>query len=103
MLKRRSEKPLENLCIPSFSAIDSVLSDVDMSLTNIFNTPLVPDPASSYPAIYTALMRSQNISTWAYGDRSKVVISLDLVMLYLMTLSWEVRCTLSYSSCSVCL
>ena len=78
MLKRRLEKPLENLCIPSFSATDSVLSDVDKSLNNIFNTPLVPDPASSYSAIYTALMRSQSISTWACGDRSKVVISLDL-------------------------
>ena len=78
MLKRRLEKPLENLCIPSFSATNSVLSDVDTSLTNIFNTPLVPGPASSYSAIYTALMRSQSIATWACGDRSKVVISLDL-------------------------
>ena len=78
MLKRRLEKPLKNFCIPSFSATDSVLSDADTSLANIFNTPLVPGPASSYSAIYTALMRSQSISTWACGDRSKVVISLDL-------------------------
>ena len=74
--KRRLEKPLENLCIPSLGATNSVLSDVD-TLTNIFNTPLVPGLASSYSAIYIALMRSQNISTWACGDRSKVVISLD--------------------------
>ena len=77
MLKRGLEKPLENLCIPSFSATDSVLSDVDTSLTNIFNTPLVPGTANSYSAIYTALMRSQNISTWACEDRSEVVMSLD--------------------------
>ena len=48
VLERRLEKLLENLCIPSFSATNSVLSDVDTSLSNIFNTPLLPGPASLY-------------------------------------------------------
>ena len=38
----------------------------------------MPGPASSYKAVYTALMRAQGISAWSYGDSSKSIISLDL-------------------------
>ena len=66
------------LCLPSFNATNSLISDVDTTLTNIFATPLIPGSASSYSAIYSALIRAQHISTWACGESSRVVVSLDL-------------------------
>ena len=64
--------------LPSFAATNSLALNIDTTLTNIFSTPLIPGPASSYSAIYTALIRAQNVSTWACGGSSKVVVSLDL-------------------------
>ena len=69
---------LSNLKLPYFAITNSLVLNIDTTLTNIFSTPLIPGPASSYSAIYTALMRAQNITTWACGGSSKIVISLDL-------------------------
>ena len=69
---------LSNLKLPSFAATNSLVLNIDKTLTNVFSTPLIPGPASSYSAIYTALMRAQSITTWACGGSSKIVISLDL-------------------------
>ena len=51
---------------------------MDTRITNIFSTPLVPGPASSFSAIYTALKQSQKMSSWSCGNTGKAVISLDL-------------------------
>ena len=69
---------VSNLKLPSFAATNSLAMNIDTTLTNIFSTPLIPDPASSYSAIYTALIRAQNVSTWACGGSLKVVVSLHL-------------------------
>ena len=65
---------IDKLKFPSFNAMNSLVSDV----TNIFSTQLVPGPASSFSAIYTAQKQSQKISLWAFGNTGKAVISLDL-------------------------
>ena len=46
---------IDKLKFPSFSAMNSLVSDVDTRITNIFSTSVVPGPASSFSAIYTAL------------------------------------------------
>ena len=69
---------IAKLKFPSFNAMNSFVSDVDTRITNIFSKPLVPGPASSFSAIYTALKQSQKISLWACGNTGKAVISLDL-------------------------
>ena len=69
---------LQCLSLPSFGATNSLLSNVDNTITNVFTTPLIPGPASSYSAIYTALVTGKNISARACGKTSKVVVSLDL-------------------------
>ena len=60
------------------SATNSLVCNADLTRTNIYSTPLIPGPASSYSAIYTALIRAYNISTWCCGDTTKTVISLNL-------------------------
>ena len=46
---------LESLCLPSFGATNSLVTEVDTTLTNIFALPFVAGPASSISAVYTAL------------------------------------------------
>ena len=58
--------------------MNSLVSDVDNRIRNLVSTSLVPGPASSFSAIYTALKQSQKISSWACGNTGKAVISLDL-------------------------
>ena len=58
------KKGLSDLKLPSFAATNSLVLDIDTTLTNIHSTLLISGPASSYSAIYTALMRAQNVSTW---------------------------------------
>ena len=53
---------IDKLKFPSFNARNSLVSDLDTRITNIFSTPLVPGPASSFSAIYTALKQYQKIS-----------------------------------------
>ena len=38
----------------------------------------MPDPASSYSTIYTALVTAEKNTAWACGETTKVVASLDL-------------------------
>ena len=78
VLLKNKVTDISELKLPSFAATNSLVLKIDTTLTNIFSTPLVPGPASSYSAIYTALMRAQNVSTWSCGDSSKVVLFLDL-------------------------
>ena len=63
-------RALEKLVLPSFSATNSLVCNVDTTLTNIFSSPLIPGPASSCSAIYTALISTKNITAWACGDTS---------------------------------
>ena len=72
------KKGLSDLKRPSFAVTNSLVLDIDTTLTNSHSALLIPGPASSYSAIYTALMRAQNVSTWACGGSSKVLASLDL-------------------------
>ena len=53
-----------DLVLPSSAALNSLVRDIDLSITNVFTIPLIPGPASSYSAIYTALMKAQGITTW---------------------------------------
>ena len=64
--------------MPSFSVPNSLVCNADLTRTNNYSAPLIPGPASSYSAIYTALICARNISTWCCGDTTKTVISLDL-------------------------
>ena len=66
----------EELVLPSFGATNSLVSDTDITITNIFTTPLVPGPASSWSALFTALMRVKNITAWACGN-DKINIHLN--------------------------
>ena len=67
------------LKIPSFAAVNSLVQDdINIGLTNVFKTPLVPGPASSYPAIFTALMRAQGLTEWSCGSGHPTVLSLDM-------------------------
>ena len=50
---------IDKLEFPSFNAMNSLVLDVDTRITNIFSTPLVPGPESSFSAIYTALKQSE--------------------------------------------
>ena len=78
-LKTYLSQPITHLRIPPFGGTGSLVHvDININITGVYKTPLVPGPASSYKAIYTALMRAQGISAWSYGDSSKSIISLDL-------------------------
>ena len=67
-----------DLVLPSFAALNSLVRDIDLSITNVFTIPLIPGPASSYSAIYTALMKAQGITTWTDSTSSRTIVSLDL-------------------------
>ena len=60
------------------SATNSLIKDIDLGITNVFTIPLIPGPASSYSAIYTALKKAQGISTWTCPSSSRTIVSLDL-------------------------
>ena len=57
-----SWKITENI-LSSFSATNSLVCNADLARTNIYSTPLIPAPASSYSTVYIALIWVQNIST----------------------------------------
>ena len=67
-----------DLVLSSFAALNSLVRDIDLSITNVFTIPLIPGPASSYRAIYTALMKAQGITTWTCSTSSCTIVSLDL-------------------------
>ena len=64
--------------LPSFSATNSLIKDIDLGITNVFTIPLIPGPFSSYSATYTALKKAQGISTWTCPSSSRATVSLDL-------------------------
>ena len=70
----------KELKLPLWNAFHSVLlSDTVMpELTTILYFPLIPGPASSYSAVYTALKLAQSMSTWTCPTVNKIVISLAL-------------------------
>ena len=61
----------KELVLPSFGATDSLVTDTNITVTNIFTTPVVPGPASSWSALFTAMMRVKNITAWACGNDRK--------------------------------
>ena len=71
---------VDGLKLPPWNAFHSVLTNdtATPKETNILHFPLIPGPAFSYSAIYTALKLSQSISTWTCPTVNKTVISLDL-------------------------
>ena len=74
-----SASPFEvKTLLPSLSATNSLIKDIDLGITNVFTIPLIPGPASSYSAIYTALKKAQGISTWTCPSSSRAIVSLDL-------------------------
>ena len=69
-----------NLKIRSYGAYNSILCDsLDERLfrSKSFMFPLIPAPASDPSSIYTALKRTQMISTWVMGGDTRTVISLS--------------------------
>ena len=57
--------PIERLRILPFAATNSQLLQMcqtNINITNIYKAPLIPGPASSYAAIYTALNQPQGIN-----------------------------------------
>ena len=78
LIMQTMKLPLNTLQLPSFAGTNSLFHDINTNITNIFKTPLIPGPASSYKAIYTALMRAQGISVWSCGVAAKTIVSLDL-------------------------
>ena len=58
---------LQCLSLPSFGATNSLVYNVDNTITNVFRTSLIPGPASSC-TIYTALVTGMNISACACGE-----------------------------------
>ncbi|ESO99439.1 hypothetical protein LOTGIDRAFT_158524 [Lottia gigantea] len=69
------------LTVHPWNAYTSIIIDSEAErdfTTNVFMFPLIPAPASDISSVYTALKRSQMISTWLGGDDFKTVISLDL-------------------------
>ena len=68
----------KELVLPSFGATNSLVTDTDITVTNIFTTPLVNGPASSWSSLFTAIMRVKNITVRACGNDKKTVVSLDL-------------------------
>ena len=55
-----------------------IADNINLDITSVFKTPLIPGPASDYKAIYTALMRAQAISVWSCGKDANTIVSLDL-------------------------
>lgn len=70
----------EALKIVSLSGMNSLFGSPvsNLELPNIFNLPLILDPASDYNALYSELEVSYGTSTWAYGESSKTIIYVDL-------------------------
>ena len=66
--------------IPSFGGMNSIVGkEVNESdLINVATMRLIPGPASSFTAIYTAMNRAQHINNWCRGVIGKTIISLDL-------------------------
>ena len=62
-LEETLQLSFKSLILTSFSATSSLLADVDLTLTNVFATPLVPGPASDFSAIYTSLKRAHGVVT----------------------------------------
>ena len=71
-----TKNSFKDLCLPSFSGTNSIITDVDCTITNIFALPFIAGPASSTSAIYTSLVVANSISAGACAG--KTVISLDL-------------------------
>ena len=70
----------EALKIPSLSGMNLLIGSPvsNLELNNVFNLPRIPGPASDYSAIYSALKVTHGISTWASGEGTKTIISVDL-------------------------
>ena len=78
MSELNEDNRYHDLVLPSFTALNSLVRDIDLSITNVFTIPLIPGPASSYSTIYTALMKAQGITTWTCSTSSRTIVSLDL-------------------------
>ena len=68
---KKFSEAFEKIVLPSFGATNSLLSNTDTTTTNIFSTPLVPGPPSSWDALLTSLMRVKKITAWACGNDKK--------------------------------
>ena len=52
---------LNSICLPSYSATNSLVVDVDVTRTNVFSFLFVAGPASSISAVYTAIDMAHKI------------------------------------------
>ena len=86
ILKRAANNLLQSLVLPSLGAINSLVSDVNIAPTNVFTVPLIPGPVSDFSALYTSLKCAEGVSSWACGDSSMTIISLDLDLFEMMYL-----------------
>ena len=74
-----ASKSVKDILFPSYSANISIINEREApySTAYILMFPLIPGPADSYSAIYTAFKLAQNVTTHVIGESSKT-ISLDL-------------------------
>ena len=79
---------LESLRLPSFGATNSLVANIDTTLTNIFALPFVAGPASSISAVYTALdiaFKTSNVIAdplpvnQTYGDETTEILTVHEV------------------------
>ena len=78
-LRKCIKEPLKSIEIPPFAATNSLVQKhLNSTLTEVYKTPLIPGPASSYSAIYTALKGAQGINVWSCGPDSPTIVSMDL-------------------------
>ena len=75
-----ASKSVNGISFPSYSAYNSIINEREAPYptANILIFPLIPGPADSYSAIYTAFKLAQKVTTHVIGESSKTIISLDL-------------------------
>ena len=56
-----SDNSRKSHCIPSFSASNSFLHDMQPQITTIAFTPIIPHPATDYDTIYTVMKNFQDV------------------------------------------
>ena len=64
--------------IPTWSAYNSLITEAGTKTNVAVVPPLIRHSPTSWPGLYTALMRAQNISVVVVGEGKPTVVTLDL-------------------------
>ena len=80
----KEKKPEKRCVMPTWAATKSLLSSVNISTTNHYQTnievvaPLFRTSPTDYTTLYNALKRAQGISAYVVGSNRTTIITLDL-------------------------